>query len=345
MSVTIRAARAIGLPLLVICVTAAALFMPGCGGRDEPSLETRSDGAITTDAQAVAQGGTAADLRSTGAGTSTASMQQLLASLPPNEAAELRQLYEMERQERARAAAAEDEPTGADALEEAEEGMPKWFEPTQEARDLVDAAEMALRMDLSDEEKLAAIEALDGIDHPVVIEPVMAALDEGNVDIREAALDAVMELNDPVVVPVVEKALDDEDPEIREYALDALLDVDDEKINTPLMKALDDENYDVRDNAMNIMLYIESPNIIPSLDKAFLDSDEDIREMAIITIEDIPDPRAVDILIERGLLHEDETIREDALDSLEFITDQEFKDYNEARRWWDRNRSTFKFDW
>ena len=39
-----------------------------------------------------------------------------------------------------------------------------------------------------------------------------------------------------------------------------------------------------------------------------------------------------------------DAIREDALDSLEFITDQEFKGYEDARAWWDKNRTTFKFD-
>ncbi len=190
---------------------------------------------------------------------------------------------------------------------------PKWFEPNQEVKDIVDKASKALRMGLSDEEKVKAIEDLEGIDHPIVLEVVNEALDEPNEEVREAALDAVMEIADPVVLPTVMKALDDESPDIREYALDALMDINDESINDALMKALDDER-------------------------------SAIGKVLGVTIEDIPDPRAVDALIDKGLLSDDDELREDALDSIEFITDHEFKNYSEARAWWDQNRDTFKFD-
>ncbi len=72
--------------------------------------------------------------------------------------------------------------------------------------------------------------------------------------------------------------------------------------------------------------------------------DEDVREKALITIEDIPDKRAVDALINIGLLSDDDELREDALDSIEFITDQEFKNYDDARAWWDAHRDEFQFE-
>lgn len=218
------------------------------------------------------------------------------------------------------------------------------FEVTQEMRDLVNAATRAFLADLPDDEKIAALQKLMGIDDPIVMDVVMMALNDDNPDIRELALDVIMNVDDPAVIPAVVKALDDDNPDIREYALDALMEVDDPRINDALLKALDDENVDVRDNALNIMLYISSPNVLDALAKAINDSDPDIREKAIIIIEDIPDPRTIDILIEKCLLHDDDTIRQDALDSLNFMTDQEFESYEEARAWWDRNRATFKFD-
>jgi len=225
-----------------------------------------------------------------------------------------------------------------------DEEPPKFFPMTEALKELIRLAEHALRMDLSDEEKLAALEELDGINHPDILEVVQAALLEGNAEVREAALDAIMDLNDPVVIPTVVKALDDEDPELREYALDALMDVDDPALNEAFSKALDDENLDVREAAADMMLFIESPNIIESLGKAMMDPNEDIRDMALITIEDIPDKRSVDILIQHGLLNDNETIREDALDSIEWITDKEFENYEDAREWWDANRENFEFD-
>ncbi len=66
--------------------------------------------------------------------------------------------------------------------------------------------------------------------------------------------------------------------------------------------------------------------------------------MAIITLEDIEDKRTLQILIEVGLLHKNEEVREDVLDSIEFMTDQEFKDYEEAQRWLDAHGDSFEFE-
>ena len=95
---------------------------------------------------------------------------------------------------------------------------------------------------------------------------------------------------------------------------------------------------------MDVMDQLESPNTLPSLERALTDSDADIREQALSILEDIPDRRAVDLLIEQGLQHDDESIREDTLDSLEFITDQDFDRWEEAVEWWYSNRDDFVFD-
>ena len=179
-----------------------------------------------------------------------------------------------------------------------------------------DPVERVLRTDLSEEERLAAVEELEDMDHSTIIETVIKALDVKSADVREAALDALWE-------------------------------VDDEAVNTPLLKALEDKNVEVRKSAMDVMEQIESPNILPGLEQALIDNDEDIREQALSILEDIPDHRAVDILIEKGLQNDDESIREDTLDSLELITDQDFEKWEEAIEWWDLNRNTFVFesDW
>jgi HEAT repeat protein len=233
-----------------------------------------------------------------------------------------------------------------DSVNEEDNGqeLPEFFPLTPELEELIRLAEHALRMDLPDEEKLAALAGLEGINNPAVLEVVDAALLEGNAEVREAALDAIMDINDPVVIPTVVKALDDEDPELREYALDALMDIDDPALNEAFSKALDDENLDVRAAAVDMMLFIESPAIIDSLGKAMLDPNQDIRDMALMAIEDIPDKRSVDILIQIGLLDDNDSIREDALDSIEWMTDMEFANYEGAREWWDANRGTFTFD-
>jgi hypothetical protein len=183
------------------------------------------------------------------------------------------------------------------------------LERTEEKAGIADQA----GMDQLGKEKPAAVEDLEGTDTRTLIDKVMTALD-------------------------------DPDPEVREEALDALTNVDNEAINGPLLEALADENADVRENALEVMDDIQSPTILPSLEQALVAGDEDMREAALSILEDIPDPRAIDLIIEKGLLNYNNSISQKAFDSLEFITDQEFKSYEEARNWWDANKDTFEFD-
>jgi len=182
----------------------------------------------------------------------------------------------------------------------------------EETLEAVNPAESVIRTDLSEKERMAAVQELANLDRATRLEVVMNALEA-------------------------------ESPNVRKAALAALADVDDEAVNVALLKAMEDENLGVREKAMEVMEHIESPNILPSLERALSDSDEDIREQALSILEDIPDHRAVDILIEKGLQHHDESIREETLNSLEFITDQRFESYVDAREWWDSNRDEFVF--
>ena len=56
--------------------------------------------------------------------------------------------------------------------------LPKFFPLTEALRELIRQAEHALRMDLSDEEKLKALEDLDGINHPDILDVINSALDD-----------------------------------------------------------------------------------------------------------------------------------------------------------------------
>jgi hypothetical protein len=139
-------------------------------------------------------------------------------------------------------------------------------------------------------------------------------------------------------------ALDDPDPDVRQDALEALESIDDPVVNAALSKALNDENPDVREAAMEVLAELESPNTLVSLEQALAYGDEDMRESALEILEEIPDPKAIDIIIETGLLNDNIDVQEDALDILEFITDQEFESSQDARDWWNQNWNTFQFD-
>lgn len=62
-----------------------------------------------------------------------------------------------------------------------------------------------------------------------------------------------------------------------------------------------------------------------------------------IFLEDIEDPRSIDVIIESGLKDKSENIREAALKSLEWMTEMEFKSYEDATLWWSANRDQLRF--
>jgi len=188
-------------------------------------------------------------------------------------------------------------------------------EPVTESspEQLVYLAESAFADDLSVQEKLAVIRSLENIDDPMVVDPVMIAMG-------------------------------DQDPDLRNAALEVLRGMDNEEINEAFLAGLGDDNYAVTEKAMDIIADGDSPNILPSLEGALMDSDEKIQKIAIATLEDIYDVRAVDLLLDTGLLNANEAIRNEVIDSLEFITSQRFESYQDAKIWWELNRDTFEFN-
>ena len=121
-------------------------------------------------------------------------------------------------------------------------------------------------------------------------------------------------------------------------------DIEYHEINEAFAAGLEDDNQVVTDKVMEIIADGDSPNILPSLERALMDGDENIQKIAVVTLEDISDPRAVDLLIDTGLLDPNETIREEVIDSLEFITSQRFEGHQDAKIWWELNRDIFEFD-
>ena len=183
----------------------------------------------------------------------------------------------------------------------------------ESSEQLVYYAEVAFADGLTVAEKLAALRSLQNIDDPMVVDPVMIAMNDPDSDVRIAALEVMNG---------------------REY----------EEVNEVLIAGLEDDDQDVTDKAMGIIADSDSPIILESIEQALMDSDEKIQKTAIVTLEDIDDIRAVDMLIDIGLVNGDEAIRKVIFDSIEFITEQRFGSYEDAKMWWELNREIFEFD-
>lgn len=189
------------------------------------------------------------------------------------------------------------------------------------------------------DEKRDALYDMELICDPMIMPAVLLALEDENADVRAEAIQAIRFMDHPCVVPAVEIALDDDDPEIRSEAIDALLNVKDISVNPALEKALWDENEDVRDEAATVLSMHESVDTLPVIEK-MLDSDDPwLHEQAIDVLEDIPDTRAVDMLIEKGFTGSADTANA-AREVLEQISGKTFILTENWQKWWNEVKAT-----
>jgi hypothetical protein len=98
--------------------------------------------------------------------------------------------------------------------------------------------------------KVAALEALDYVEHPEVFKLVSEALNDSDETVRKAALKVLTDKEGAPVMPLLKGALRDSDPSIRIEVLEALAD----KGELLLVKsALSDMDKDVRERAQDLL--------------------------------------------------------------------------------------------
>jgi len=212
--------------------------------------------------------------------------------------------------------------------------------PGENLADYVEEALRVLRRNASVEEKLAAMRPIENMCHPAAMPAIMLALEDDSLLVRDAAVEAMKFMDDPAVIPAVEKALDDADADIREDALVALNVLFGEDINGPLSKAIEDKNPDVRSAAFDVMLLQSSPATLPTLEKAVTHDSEGLQQNAVMVLEEVPDPHAIDLLINEALLSDFDSVRADATEALKRVTGQSRGSFTEWAQWWDAQRGS-----
>jgi HEAT repeat protein len=212
--------------------------------------------------------------------------------------------------------------------------------PGEDLSVYVEEALRVLRRNAPEAEKLVAMTPIENMCHPLAMPAIMLALEDDSLLVRDAAVEAMKFMDDPAVVPAVVRALDDSDATIREDALVALNILVDESINDPLSKALEDEHSDVRSAAFDVMLLQCSPIVLPTLEKAVTADDAELQRDAVTVLEEIPDPRALDLLINEALLSDHDSVRDDAAAALTRITGITEKSYPQWSQWWEKNRAS-----
>ncbi len=151
------------------------------------------------------------------------------------------------------------------------------------------APELA-RMDARAADLHAELAALgrDGRKHDttsIAVPALMAALKDGDVDVRRAAVQSLSNLDDPRAIPAFIDALRDTDAEVRACAAGALGQFEDKRSITPLMGALRDADKDVRRAAISSLGSQGAEVPVDVVVTALGDKDPDIRQAALSLAE------------------------------------------------------------
>jgi len=171
---------------------------------------------------------------------------------------------------------------------------------------------------------------------------VYKVLDDNDVKVRKAAMGilAMKNLDDPNVVYVAAKALKDSELEVRQSAIQACTAITDPAVENVLLTAIADSSEEVRTHAIQVAGH-KQPAVRMSVLKAGITSQyEDVKEDTVSSLVDASSPAAMDILI-IGLKDTNPDFHDEVKSEINFLISQKFDTYDQAKKWWDDNRSKF----
>ncbi len=156
---------------------------------------------------------------------------------------------------------------------------------------------------------------------PGVLQALMEALKDSDVEVRKSAMHALSRFRSPAAFDAFVVGLKDKEPEVRQQAAFALSQLRDDRATDALIGALKDENAEVRQQAAFALSQLRVAKAVPALVAALKDVDDDVREQALFALSQIRDVSAVPALI--GALSDSKpNVREQAAAALSQIGDR-----------------------
>ena len=171
---------------------------------------------------------------------------------------------------------------------------------------------------------------------------VYKVLDDNDAEVRKAAMEmlTIEGLDDPNIVYVAAKGLKDSEPEVRKSAIEACAAITDPAVESVLLAAIDNSSQEVRTRAIQIAAQKDPAVCLSVLKAGITSSYEDVKEDSVSALVDASSPAAMDILI-TGLKDADPDFRNEVRTEINFLISQKFDTYDQAKKWWDDNRSKF----
>ena len=170
---------------------------------------------------------------------------------------------------------------------------------------------------------VSAIQAAGIIRAPLLVEPLIGCLKDGDSVVRQEAAIALGKIGEPAVEPLI-GCLKDDIWYVRHQAAIALSNIGDKRAVEPLReRSKTDEEWRVREQAAITLGEIGDEKAIEPLFECLKDEYRDVRREAAIALGNIGDERAVEPLRERSKTDEEWRVREQAAIVLGKIGDLE----------------------
>jgi beta-lactamase regulating signal transducer with metallopeptidase domain len=148
-----------------------------------------------------------------------------------------------------------------------------------------------------------------------IVQALIGALKDSNVEVRRAAVRSLSNFEDRSAIPGLREALRDSDAEVRAHAVEALGDLHDVASADAIAALIKDPNRDVRSHAIEALTELELTTAPAALLDALRDPDAEVRHQAVHAIGHFQDARAVPAL--QGLLEDPNAdVREGAVEAL-----------------------------
>ncbi len=190
------------------------------------------------------------------------------------------------------------------------------------------------------DEKIELLWNLGSLDSRKVLDLLYLALDDSDEDVRVAAVKLFDGFEGDSLIPCATKALDDSNPEVRTAAINALVNVDSPETANILLRGSGDKDEGVRDAVFNV-LYNKEPWIKETIAReAIFSKCQDVKSRIADMLFEIPSHNVMEILID-GLKDKDPEFRSQVSSVISFFVSEEFKNYDDAKRWWTKNKDRF----
>ena len=151
----------------------------------------------------------------------------------------------------------------------------------------------------------------------LAVEPLLAAMKDEQLDVRDRAVEALERISEPAVEPLI-GVLRDQDSDVRSRAAAALGRIQDIRAVAPLIAGLKDYDEEVRGRAAEALGYIKDVRGVEPLIAALRDDNGQVRALAAEALSDIRHAGAVAPLI-KVLDDQDSRVRRAATHALERI--------------------------